>query len=214
MFSLRFTGFCLIYVFISALALPGGAWAGKVKPMNLEELVARAELIFEGVCSKVDTGDDPETGLPSTWYTFRVVDGLKGRPGEEFVLKQFGGISEEGRRLTGPNVSYEQDERVVLFLHGESQIGFSSAVGLHQGKFSVREIPETGVRYVTNGMPSMVLFEKMERRSPAVDARGVKLSGAGAMRSSRLASEDFKALVRELAERQAGGETRPPQEDR
>ncbi len=177
------------------------AWAGKVKTLKLNQLTENAYTIFEGKCIKVKSGRDPETGLMATWYTFQVLDGIKGQMDEEFVLKQYGGTDGE-ITVNVPTVKYREGEIVILFLYGKSKIGFSSPVGLQQGKFVERENSETGARYVTNGMPAMMLFEDMNKAVPTVNTKGVKLSGAARLRSDKMALKDFLLEVKRLVKEQ------------
>ena len=66
--------------------LPGNA--DRIRPMNLEQLIEGAEIVFEGECTAMRSGKDPDSGLMATWYTFRVTNVLKGKLDEEFTLKQ------------------------------------------------------------------------------------------------------------------------------
>ena len=177
------------------------AWAGKVIPLNLSQLTNGAEYIFEGVCTRISTGRDPDSQLLATWYTFQVLRCLKGKMDEDFVLKQYGG-SDGDLSLKVPMVRYEVGEHVILFLYGKSRIGFSSAVGMQQGKFLVREAAETQVKYVTNGMPAMVVFENMPDVPPVLDEKGRPAAGMERLRSERVECREFLALVQRLVQEQ------------
>ncbi len=179
--------------------LPGNA--DRIRPMNLEQLTEGAEIVFEGECTSMRSGKDPDSGLMATWYTFRVTNVLKGKLDEEFILKQYGG-REGDVEVTSPSARYEPGESVILFLYGISRLGFSSAVGLTQGKFSIKVIPDTQTRYVTNGMPSMILFEKMETVPPALNAQGIRAKGQEILRSDKLELVPFVTEVRKIVERQ------------
>lgn len=184
---------------LAGLQIP--AWSGKVKPLNLAELTEGARVIFEGECVDIKSGKDPVSGLVSTWYTFRVTQVLKGELGKEYVLKQYGGTDGD-LHVKVPAVEYQVGEKVILFLYGESKLGFSSAVGMQQGKFSIQEFPDTKVRYVTNGMPAMVLFENMPTILVPLNARGMKAQGTERLRSERLEISQFLSEVQRLVEAQ------------
>ncbi len=175
--------------------------ADKVRPLNLEQLVEGSGVIFEGKCTDVRTGKDPDTGMISTWITFKITQGLKGKLGDEYVLKQFGG-SDGTMNVKTPSVTYEVGETVVLFLYETSRIGFSSAVGLHQGKFAIKEITESKVRYATNGIPSMMLFENMRVSPPALNAKGMKAQGQEMLRSDKLELHAFLSEIKNIVQLQ------------
>jgi len=177
------------------------AWSGKVKPLNLTELTEGARVIFAGECVDIRSGRDSVSGLVATWYTFRVTQVIKGTLGKEYVLKQYGGTDGD-LHVKVPAVEYQAGEKVILFLYGESKLGFSSAVGMQQGKFSIQEIPDTKVRYVTNGMPAMVLFENMPTTLVPLNERGMKAQGTERLRSERLEISQFLSEVQRLVDAQ------------
>jgi len=173
--------------------------ADRVRPMNLEQLVDGAELIFEGECTAVRTGKDSASGMLATWFTFRVTRRIMGDVGETFELKQFGG-SEGDTHMQGPSVRYQVGEQVLLFLYGVSDLGFSSAVGLQQGKFLIQEIPETKAKYATNGLPAKKVFENMNVNPPSVNAKGVALQGQERLLSERLELNQFRSEIQRLVD--------------
>ncbi|MGC9329059.1 MAG: hypothetical protein ACP5I1_15605 [Candidatus Hinthialibacter sp.] len=175
--------------------------------MNLEELVKGAEIIFEGECTAVRSGKDPETNLIATWYTFRITRGIKGDLGEEYILKQYGGVEGE-TRVKAPGVHYQAGEQVILLLYGVSRWGFSSAVGLTQGKFTIKETADSKVRYATNGMPSMILFDNMDSDPPAITTQGVKAEGRELLRSDKLELKPFLAELERLVEKERKSQKR------
>ena len=125
--------------------------------MNLPQIVEDAGKIFVGRCTGVRSGEDPETGLVVTWFTFEVLQGIKGVLGETETIKQIGGTY-EGLTVTSFTSTYRVGEEVLLFVYPPSSVGLTSAVGLHQGKFTIYADEKTGKRKVTNGMPENLLF--------------------------------------------------------
>lgn len=107
--------------------------------LSLGDKVALAERIFVGTVTEVREGKD-EHGTAVTYVTFALSRSLKGQVPDKLTIKQL------GRRLPGKDKSilnipglpmYSEGEEVVLFLHGTSAGGFTSPVGLGQGKFKV-----------------------------------------------------------------------------
>lgn len=183
--------------FIATLTL--FSWADRITPLSLTEITASAATVFEGECAEIRSGVDPESGLMATWYTFKVTEGIKGDVGETFTFKQFGGSDGE-RTVVSPSVKYEKGQKVILFLYGTSKIGFSSAIGLTQGKFIIEEDSTTKQRTVSNGMPAAVLFKYAAALPASYDSRGRLLQGARRLQGKRLDRDDFVATVKELIE--------------
>lgn len=189
----------ILFLLVFSSTLSNDCHADRVRPMNLEQLVEGAEIIFEGECTAARTGKDPATGILATWYTFRVTRGILGDLDETFELKQYGG-REGDNRVQGPSVGYQPGEKVLLFLYGVSELGFSSAVGLQQGKFIIQEVSETKAQYVTNGLSAKSVFDKMNVDPPSVNAKGVSVQGQERLLSQRLELKQFRTEVQRLVE--------------
>lgn len=131
----------------------GGSGAMTLLPLDLPELTAQAERIFVGRVETVATGRD-QTGLPAVWTTFAVEQPLKGWPGAapaHLTLKQLGANFGGAGAAVVPHGAlprYREGESVVLFVHPDSTLGFTSPVGLGQGCFRIGE--HDGVRTVEN----------------------------------------------------------------
>ncbi|MBD3267091.1 hypothetical protein GF373_10520 [bacterium] len=197
---LRIFYFCIAIVFLIAGIHP--VQANKIKPMSLDTLCLKAGLIFEGKCIDIKTGKDPQTGFLSTWYTFKILDGIKGGLKETITIKQYGG-TEEGITLKAQMTTYKEDETVVLFLYPSSRKGYTSSVGMSQGKFVVKTLPEEQGQYVTNGMPAVMLFDGMPRTLSTLTARGVPAEGQARLRSSRMRKKDFTDYVKSIIKEQS-----------
>lgn len=183
-----------LFAAIALLAILGApAGAASVRLLALDEIIDGAALSFEGKCVENRTERD-SNGFIVTYTTFAVKESLKGEVGTTHTIKQIGGV------LASEGISYKVDgvpsfavgQDYVLFLHGVSKIGFSSPVGLGQGRFMIQR-DETGVK-VTNGR---------DFRSMTAGTDGLKLPGATAklLADSRqpvdyIDLEEFKAVVR------------------
>ena len=163
---LFFISFILVF---SLSAFP--AEAAKVKAVNLEQLVEKADRIFVGTCTLVEEIKVPGTQLPATRYTFWVSESLKGKLDEVVVIRQFGVRDSGGeiRRSVGPRIPgmpiYEEGEEVILFLAGDSKVGMTSPIGFSQGAFRV--INREGVQFVENGVKNLGLFRGLLSESQA-----------------------------------------------
>ena len=124
----------------ATLALPGVARATTVLPLDLDALTAAAGRVFMGRVVAVRSGRDRH-GLPVTWTTFAVDETLKGTATTRIEIKQLGdaATSSDGVIYRVPALpSYAVGDEVILFLHPESREGFTSPVGLGQGRFRIR----------------------------------------------------------------------------
>jgi hypothetical protein len=134
-----------------ALAFMPQAHATSVLPLYLEELVDMSTVAFEGTCTGNRTEKDAQTGYVVTYTTFAVSDVLKGSVGTTREIKQIGGTLPDEKlqyRVEGiPTFAVGAD--YVVFLAGVSSAGFSSPIGLQQGKFTVKT--QGTARKVSNG---------------------------------------------------------------
>jgi hypothetical protein len=182
-----------------ALALP--ARATTVLPLYLDEIVQKAAVAFQGTCTANRTERDPQTGMIVTYTTFQVDDALKGGVGSTYTIKQIGG------ELPGEAIQYKVQgvpkfnvgQGYVVFLPAASSAGFSSPVGLSQGRFLVE--PDPAGPQVSNGRD----FREMTARIPADQlppAAKAKIGQApGPVR--RMGLDEFKQLVRTQASAQS-----------
>ena len=153
----------------AVLALAAGllfgadARAMTVLPLYLDEMADTAAVAFEGRCVANRSEVDAATGLVVTYTTFEVLDVLKGSAGATHEIKQVGGaLPGDGAQYRVPGVpKFEVGEEYVVFLAGVSSAGFSSPMGLSQGRFHVDR--RAGVRKVGNGRD----FRDLTRRIPA-----------------------------------------------
>jgi hypothetical protein len=151
-FGTRFLG---LWTIIAFSMIPSAATSLRV--MNLEDLVGNSQRIFSAVCQSVSSGFD-ENNLPYTRYSFRVTESIHGVANQQVVvIKQFGlaepiqldnGVTQLSRIAGMPR--YVAGQEYLLFLNGESRLGFSSPIGLIQGAFQVQGRGTS--RTVVNGM--------------------------------------------------------------
>lgn len=151
-FGTRFLGLWAIIVFSM---IPSEATSLRV--MNLADLVEHSQRIFSAVCQSVASGFD-ENNLPYTSYSFLVTDSIHGVANQQMVvIKQFGlaepiqldnGVTQLSRIAGMPR--YVAGQEYLLFLNGESRLGFSSPIGLIQGAFRVQGRGTS--RTVVNGL--------------------------------------------------------------
>ena len=144
-----FRSYIVAFALALCAALP--ARAASVLPLYLEDLAAQSTTVFQGQAIENRTVRDAATGLVVTYTTFEVTDVLKGTAGKTLEIKQIGGT------LSGEAIQYKVlgvptftvGEEYFVFLAGVSSAGFSSPIGLSQGRFKVDTT--SGAKRVSNG---------------------------------------------------------------
>jgi hypothetical protein len=137
---------------IILLVLVGGIWqsagALSVKRITFEEMTRRAKTIIHARCLSTSTVMDGK--LPFTYYTFSIIQVLKGDDkATEIKLKQIGG-SVNGVDALVPDIpKFDPNEEVILFLTDKSKFsGLPIIIGAFQGKLRVQTEVDSGQKYV------------------------------------------------------------------
>ena len=149
-----------LIVLISILMRPLVVEASMVVPLNVEKLAARADKIFVGRCEEVREDLD-ENQMAVTYVTYRVLEKIKGDLRDVETVKIFGvskkmvltdsGLMGSSYRVSvrGDGTDYRVGKEEVLFLYRESPLGFTSPVGMGQGRLQISSLPN-GKRVVAN----------------------------------------------------------------
>jgi hypothetical protein len=153
-----------------------------------EELTRRADVILHGRC----TSSHPKPGegeIITTEYEFEVIEALKGTLDKTFRFRALGGTIEGRTFGISGSPTYALDEEVVLFLDvAHPKTGCRHAIGLAQGKFSVREEADTRKKYLVRDLGGLQL----------TDAAGkvVKEGGLEAETGNRLYLDAFVTTIK------------------
>ena len=163
-----------LFVFVLATGARGAA----VRDLNLEDLCRGAGKIFCGVCTGVETRD------AELLYTFKAQRFMKGGPGDTVTLRMHRLASMYARAP-----KFIKGQEVLLFLHPESKLGYSSPVGFGQGVFMVSK--NGAETTAANERNNRLLFKgmDMERLCPGSSFSGIKhcsMTGAGSLRHQEL----------------------------
>lgn len=113
------------------------AFGTSVLRFTLEELTDRAEVIVHGTCTGLharETADGVVTDV-----TLSVATALKGAPGGTFQFTAYGGQTESRGTFVAGSPTFEEGEELVVFLDRQNDRGFRLAIGMAQGKYTVRE---------------------------------------------------------------------------
>ena len=183
----------LLFLSLISLALPA-ARATTVIPPTFDELVTKAETIFEGTVTGTRsewTGEGSNRHIV-TYVTFKIEDAIKGAAGAEYTIRMFGGTVGDQTIEVADAPKFKVGDRDILFVeHNGSQ--FIPLVGIMHGRFHVQTD--------ANGAN-----EKITKDSGAALANVAKLGQdeVGAANGNAMSKADFKAAIRQkLAEKAA-----------
>lgn len=114
--------------------------ATTVIPPNFDELVSRAQVIFEGEVTGLQSqwiGEGAEHRIV-TFVTFKVMDALKGDPGAVYSIRMLGGTV-DGRTMEVTDApKFKVGDHDVLFVENNGS-QFIPLVGIQHGRFRVQK---------------------------------------------------------------------------
>jgi hypothetical protein len=122
------------------LAIGCSALATTVIPPSFDELVSRAEVIFQGTVTDVRSQWVGEGGQRhiNSYVTFKVEDAIKGKPGAQITLQMLGGtVGSETMEVTDAP-KFKVGDRDILFVENNGT-QFVPLVGIMHGRFRVKK---------------------------------------------------------------------------
>ena len=175
---------------VTGLAVLVAAEAATIRPLLLDEIIDSAAIAFQGSCTGNRVEQDTVTRFIVTYTTFEVKDVIKGDVNATHVIKQIGGTLPDGESgmIVQGVPKFVVGEEYVVFLAGISSLGFSSPVGLAQGKFSVQQ--SAAGKKISNGRD----FRELTARMPGA-AMAVTGADTGAP-VKQLGLDEFKQMAR------------------
>jgi hypothetical protein len=188
----------LLALALAALAAAPAA-ATSLRSLSVRELLARAELVFEGRALSHEVRELTPGGAIRTCVRFEVLEVVKGPAvASPLELCFSGGTVGERTRLVHGLAVPEPGERGVYFVDDLRAARVHPLSGWDQGRFRVREGPLDEVT-TADGHPVTALDEREPpARGPSRGvARGARVGAPG---SRGLAPAAFKARLRELLE--------------
>lgn len=126
-------------LFALLLAVPMLQAEAQVRTLDLREMVHSSGAIFIGRVIQVHGGVD-RYGDVVTYTTFLVEEPIHNVDlGTAFTIKQFGGETQELATYVTHMRYFRYGERVLVMLYPESELGFTSPIGLDQGTWRVSD---------------------------------------------------------------------------
>jgi hypothetical protein len=154
---------------VSLAALTANAQRGALTASrSLDQLADEAEVIVHGTVSSARVEPHPQLkNLMTVVINMQVAETLKGSPRRTLQFRQY--IWDARDRLD--SARYLKGQELLLMLGPVSRYGFTSPVGLEQGRFRITR--QNGQVMAENGRGNAGLFEATEAR---VHAGGRKMS--------------------------------------
>ena len=121
-------------------ALVSMALATTVIPPTFDDLVAHAEMIFQGTVTDVRsewTGEGGQRHIAS-YVTFKVDDAIKGNPGAKVTLNLMGGTVGAETMEVSDAPKFKVGDRDILFVENNGT-QFIPLVGIMHGRFHVQK---------------------------------------------------------------------------
>ncbi|MCO5170858.1 MAG: hypothetical protein M9894_31400 [Planctomycetes bacterium] len=124
-----------VVALVLLLATP--ALCTTVLRFSLDELIERADVIVHGECVGLAGRETPDGVV--TEVQLRVTEVLKGEPARTFTFTTYGGTTPKRGTFIAGSPQFEVGEELVLFLDRPNRHGYRMAIGMSQGKYTVRE---------------------------------------------------------------------------
>jgi len=183
--QLLISGACLIFA--------GTALATTVIPPSFDELVSRAEMIFQGSVTDVRsewTGEGAQRHIMS-YVTLKVEDAIKGNPGSTVTLRMLGGtVGGETMEVTDAP-KFKVGDRDILFVENNGA-QFVPLVGIMHGRFRVKKDAAGQDAVFTN------------EGSPLTDVSKLGKNEEGASAGRPISKQQFRQAIQAKAQEQAG----------
>jgi hypothetical protein len=168
-----------------------------VFPRNLAQLSGRANIVVRAHVIEAHFEPHPDyPNLSSVVVTLFVEEVLKGTAGKILTFRQF----VWDPRDRSDRLGYRTGEEVLLFLNHQTTAGFTSPVGLEQGRFLVLSSPSGGVT-VLNGAGNRGLSFGMLGLSgaPRLSARARQVLAVPPDKTGPLQLDVVREIVRNFA---------------
>jgi len=177
------------YFFLS-LVFAGGLDSLKATTViepTFDELVAQAEVIFQGVATDVTSqwvGEGAQRHIV-TYVTFKVEETLKGNPGQSYTIRMLGGTVDGETMGVSDAPKFKIGDKDILFVQNNGS-QFIPLVGIMHGRFHVKR-DQAGQEIVTNNeeepVKNVARLGRAEETEPSVS-------------EANLTAADFKAAVK------------------
>ena len=168
---------CSFFVPLFLFAFGNAIHATTVIPPTFDELVSRAEIIFQG--SVTDTrsqwiGEGAQRHIV-TYVTFKVDDAIKGSPGASYTIRMLGGTVDGQTMEVSDAPKFKKGDRDFLFVEHNGQ-QFVPLVGIMHGRFRVEHEQNGREIVATNGGEPLSHVARLGKEDNVVSSERAALS--------------------------------------
>jgi hypothetical protein len=171
--------------------------ASTVIPPTFDELMSRAQVIFEGEVTGLHSewiGEGSQHRIV-TYVTFKVDDALKGDPGTTYSMRMLGGTVGDRTMEVSDAPKFKVGDHDILFIENNGH-QFIPLVGLQHGRFRVAKDSVGRQTLLTgNGLPLADVSQLGGKEETLAKSKAA------------LSLEDFKSIIRSRAR---SGQDRTP----
>jgi hypothetical protein len=175
------------------LAIGCSALATTVIPPSFDELVSRAQMIFQGSVTDVRsewTGEGPQRHIMS-YVTLKVEDAIKGNPGSTVTLRMLGGtVGGETMEVTDAP-KFKVGDRDILFVENNGT-QFVPLVGIMHGRFRLKKDAAGQDAVFTNEGSPLSDVSKLGKNEEVVSA------------GRAMSKQEFRQAIQAKEQEQAG----------
>jgi len=175
----------------AGLFLAGTGLATTVIPPSFDELVSRAQMIFQGSVTDVRsewTGEGAQRHIMS-YVTLKVEDAIKGNPGSTVTLRMLGGTVGGETMEVADAPKFKVGDRDILFVENNGT-QFVPLVGIMHGRFRVEKD--------TTGQDAVFTNEG----SPLSDVTQLGKSEKAASAGRPISKQEFRQAIQAKAQAQ------------
>src|SRR5689334_22851726 len=185
--------FSQLLIFGACLIFTGAALATTVIPPSFDELVSRAQMIFQGSVTDVRsewTGEGAQRHILS-YVTLKVEDAIKGNPGSTVTLRMLGGtVGGETMEVTDAP-KFKVGDRDILFVENNGT-QFVPLVGIMHGRFRLKQDAAGQDAVFTNEGSPLSDVSKLGKNEEVVSA------------GRAMSKQEFRQAIQAKEQEQAG----------
>lgn len=177
-----------LWIFLGLTA----AQATTVIPPTFDELVEKAEIIFQGTVTNVSSqwvGEGAQRRIMS-YVTFKVEDAMKGAAGDTYTLRMLGGTVDGETMEVSDAPKFEVGGREIVFVENNGS-QFIPLVGIMHGRFHLKKDDQTGTEFVTTN-----------EHQPVKDVSKLGRAETAAVTGKGLSAGEFKSAIRQTLQTQ------------
>lgn len=146
----------IVVLLVGLLAVPA-AFAATVQKLTLQELTKKSDSIVRARVTDATSNWDANHKEIYTYYTFQILEPVKGRKGETtLTLREIGGTVGNIASVVPGMPGFSKGEEVILFLTPKDAAGYPWVMGLQQGKYTIVE--KDGAKFVRNDLAGTELL--------------------------------------------------------